>query len=131
MRHKDIKRIADFLLGGIPELAQWPEGRLEAWVEWYFLDARAGILTHRGQIVGVALARLLKDPATNEENYRHEPDGDIIWVDAIHTTHPHLIRALLAQARTRFGHRRIFAGTLRRRANRITQIPQTKIESLS
>lgn len=109
-------------------MRKWRRDQLVPFVEWYWRDARVGIVREHGKIVGVALARLVNSPEEAEEPYRHDPEGKIMWVQDIVSKHADAIGTLIGIAAKRFGERTAIAGTLINRRGERFLLPWKFIE---
>lgn len=126
-----IISIAAFLKRREPWLRHAPREHLLSFIEWYWRDARVGVVREAGRIVAVALARATSDLArTKAEPYYHDEAGRIVWLDHIASRHPQGIPHLLAQARQRFGEREAYAGDVFKREGELRMLPQRLIERL-
>ena len=64
-------------LSGVPE-SRWPTFR--DWFGWYKSNNLVGVVKDRGEIAGVALARMINE-SEEPVHYLHRPNGDTAFVD--------------------------------------------------
>lgn len=123
---------AAFLKRREPWLRHARRELLLPFVEWYWRDARAGIVCDGRRIVAIALARCVDDVAeARHDPYLHRPEGRIVWVDHIASTHVLGIPLLLRQALDRFGPREAFSGEVFKRDGELRMLPLRIVERLA
>jgi hypothetical protein len=127
-QHPEIPRLAAYLRGHFPHMADWPEPRLHAWLEWFWNDGRIGIVQHHGRILGVCLARCVHTIEQAKEDYAHDDNAELVWVDAIAMEHPAAFPAMLRMCRHRFGKKARITGNLIKRKGRLFNQPITRLE---
>ena len=74
------REIADFVW------LRWPPFRVDNIIdiiEWYGANKLLGVVTDKGAIQAVAMIRIVKSKEEGLEHYKHNPDGNMIWVDLI------------------------------------------------
>jgi len=90
-------------LSGVPE-GMWHN--LSDWFNWFEKQGLVGIVRDSDEIVGVALARCLRD-GEKPDHYVHHEDGDNIFVDlTISSKGAISLRCLLSLLLERFGIRK-------------------------
>lgn len=131
MTTSPIISVAAFLKRHLPGLRPWPRETLLPYVEWYWRDARVGVVRDGPRILAVALARCIDDPAQAKQTYHHDEHGRLVWVEHIASTHPQGVALLLQIAMQRFGPREAFAGDVFKREGELRMLPWRTVERLT
>jgi len=72
--------------------ARWIAPRLAGWenethttnvIQWYMNNELCGVATDEEQIKGVACVRFLNNSDEGLEPYKHDPKGDVTWVELV------------------------------------------------
>jgi hypothetical protein len=74
------REIADFIW------LRWPPLRVDNIVdiiEWYGAQKLLGVITDNGAIQAVAMIRIVDSKEDGLVHYKHNPDGNMIWVDLV------------------------------------------------
>ena len=64
-------------LSGVPE-SRWPT--FKEWFGWYKRNNLVGVVKDGGEIVGVAIARVINE-SDEPVHYLHRPNGDTAFID--------------------------------------------------
>jgi hypothetical protein len=97
-----INKLTDFLQKHWSVCRQWDEARLRDWVEWFRDDGRLGIVTSKGEIIGIGVARRVHEISQIHNHYVHEEYGEILWIDFIAVSNKRSLRALWMLKERRF-----------------------------
>jgi len=133
MNPPSLLDVCRFLRRHAPGLAAHPTPRgLAHFVAWYWRDARVGVIHDAGRVVGVALARCVRQVAdAAADPFRHEDAAPIVWIDDIVSQHPQGIQLLLRHALARFGPRHAFAGHVFARQGELRVLPFRLVQRLA
>jgi len=74
------REIADFVW------LRWPPFRTDniiKIIDWYASHKLLGVVTDNGAIQAVATIRIVNSKEEGLEHYKHDPNGNMIWVDLI------------------------------------------------
>jgi len=74
------REIADFVW------LRWPPYRVDKIIDminWYACNKLLGVVTGDGAIQAVAMIRIVNSKEEGLEHYKHDPNGNMIWVDLI------------------------------------------------
>lgn len=123
--------IAAFLKRYSPHRRHTPREKLVPYVEWFFHDARTGVLRENGRIVAVALVRAVESVEQASREWYHIEGGNIVWIDDIVSRHRDGIAHLLGMAMQRFGPREAFAGHVFSRAGDLRMIPWETVQRIA
>lgn len=98
-----IDEHVDFLCEHCETLAGWPEGRLQAWVQFSLAKRRmVALRDETGKIVAVGAARCLTDRSKQTDWYHHRETGDLVFVDFVVSAVPGGVRGLWMALKHRF-----------------------------
>ena len=128
---KRLIALAAFFKRHTPALRRWPRKDLLAMLEWYWRDARVGIVMAHGKIVAAALARCIDHPDQAKSPWWHDESGQIVWIENIASKHPSGITALLNIACQRFGPKKAFSGSVFKRNGELRMLPWNSVLRLS
>lgn len=100
-----MKDLLDFIREHHTGTLAWPAGRLEEYVRWHLGIGGVGVIRNNGAISGVALARLVRDPATAKD-WQYDEDGQTVYVDMAVSTNPAALARMWILILKRFGVRK-------------------------
>lgn len=100
-------------------------------IQWYWRDARIGVVRENGRVRAVALVRAVDEVAQANEPYFHAEKGRIVWIDHIASCHPLGVPILMRQAMQRFGPREAFAGHVFNRDGELRMLPWQVVERMT
>ncbi len=123
--------LAAFMKRYCPACRTWPREVLLSYLGWFWRDGRIGILQVDGRIVAAALVRCVNDIAEADQQYFHDEQAKIAWVDDIVSRHPLGVPALFKMAMHRLGPREAFAGKVFNRDGELRMLPWEFVERLT
>jgi hypothetical protein len=74
------KEIADFIWLRYPPMRV---NHIVDMIEWYGSNKLLGVVTGSGAIQGVAMIRVVDSKEDGLKHYKHNPDGNMVWVDLV------------------------------------------------
>lgn len=123
--------LAAFFKRHSPGLRHWPRSALVPMLEWYWRDARVGIVQEHGKIVAAATARCLHHTGESRDAWAHDEHAPIVWIEDIASRHPRGLAALLGLLTQRFGERTALAGAVFKRDGEQRMFPYSIINRLA
>ncbi|RME72401.1 MAG: hypothetical protein D6781_02270 [Verrucomicrobia bacterium] len=124
----DVVRLAStYLAERIPDLREWPAGRLERWVGWHWHCGESIICLRDERPCCVLLARLT-DAEHASDPYHHAPGAPYVYIAAAATETTELLYACWRALRPRLGPTLAAVAMHRRRGLRT--YPLDRIETL-
>lgn len=129
---KPLEEIAAFLLRHHPWWTAAARANALPYLNWFWRDARVGIVRDGPELLAIALARTVDDTErATREAYYHDEAGRYVWVDHIASVHPQGVKILLKIAMQRFGPREAFCGEVFKRHGELRMLPWKVVERMT
>jgi len=122
------------------QAAEWIAPRMKGWedithttnvLQWYMNNKLCGIATEDGEIKGVACVRFLKQTEDGLEPYKHDPDGQITWVELVVSEAGGAVASLFRLLWDRYGKRPYVAYQRGLKNGRIRTYPVKMFEKMN
>ncbi len=95
--------LAAYIMRNWEPAQSWEKSRLVPWVDWFVDDQRVATVQREGRLVGLGLARCLKDQGDYAQPYAHAETGDHAWIDLFISRDKHVGGILWDAMLVRFG----------------------------
>lgn len=120
-----VKQATEFLRSQNATMRNWNRYHTLLWMSWFYDDNRLLTVESDGKVVGVACARCLASVEDHMDDYEHQENGPVVWLDWV-AARPGQFKRLIGQIYERFGDREMVAFTRSRESNlRIHKFPYT------
>jgi hypothetical protein len=94
--------MADLIEANVEPCGKWKRGLLLEWVQWFVNNNRYCAVTDGGELVGVALVRLVDSEADCHEDYR-DTGGPVCYVEVAVSKHPVAMKSIFTIIARSFG----------------------------
>lgn len=104
-----IEEITTYLRDKVESFSKWDEQLAKEWITWHWKHASISVVKDGEKIVGVGVARVLKDINMSDDHYYFDDSGDILFVDMLAADNKEAINILLDSANKRYGEKSFYA----------------------
>lgn len=101
--YQHMLEAAHLLRGHFAHWSRWTDGQIMAWLHFFGFSGFLCLASDdAGKVIGVGMARLLTEPQYRHLRFMTQPEGKIIWIDALVAPTPGMMLWMLRQVREHY-----------------------------